>query len=90
MIQNFRHKDLKLLYETGSSRLLPPAVVHRIEDVLSVLDVLTTLDGVRLPGLHPLKGSRRGEWAVTITGNWRITFRLCDGHVCDVGYEDYH
>lgn len=90
MIRNFRHKGLKLLYETGSGRLLRPAVVQKIEDVLSVLDVASSLDGLQLPGMHSLKGRRRGEWAVTITANWRIVFRLCDGHVCDVGYEDYH
>jgi proteic killer suppression protein len=90
MIRNFRHKGLKRLYETGNGRLLPPAVVPKIEDVLSALDVATSVEDLHLPGLHPLQGRRRGEWAVTITANWRLVFRLCDGHVVDVGYEDYH
>ena len=90
MSRHFRHKGLKLLYETGSGRLLPPAVVSKIEDIFSVLDVATSLDDLHLPGLHPLKGRRRGEWAVAVTANWRLVFRLCDGHVCDVAYEDYH
>ena len=90
MIRNFRHKGLKRLYETGSGRLLAAAVVPKIEDVLSVLDVATSLDDLHLRGLHPLQGQRRGEWAVTITANWRLVFRLVDGHVVDVGYEDYH
>ncbi|MDZ7632848.1 MAG: type II toxin-antitoxin system RelE/ParE family toxin [Gemmatimonadaceae bacterium] len=81
---------MKRLYETGSGRLLPAAVVPKIEDVLSVLDVATSLDDLHLAGLHPLQGRRRGEWAVTITANWRLVVRLLDGHVVDVGYEDYH
>ena len=61
-----------------------------MEDILTVLDVTTSMVGLRLPGLHPLKGARKGEWGITITANWRIVFRLRDGHVADVGYEDYH
>jgi antitoxin HigA-1 len=26
--------------------------------------------------LHPLKGDRKGTWAVSVSGNWRITFRF--------------
>ncbi len=45
-----------------------------------------------LPGwrLHPLKGDRKGVWAVDVRRNWRITFRFENGDVCDVNYEDYH
>ena len=40
--------------------------------------------------LHPLKGSRKGEWGVTVRANWRITFRFEDGYALDVNLEDYH
>jgi len=45
-----------------------------------------------LPGLklHPLKGARRGTWAVSVSGNWRITFRFSGKDAVDVDYEDYH
>jgi len=90
MIQNFKHKGLDQLYHTGKSRLLEKAVVPKINDVLTILDVTTSMTRLKLPGLHPLQGKRKGEWGVTITANWRIVFTLRDGHVCDVGYEDYH
>ncbi len=90
MIQNFTHKGLKLLYETGSGKRLPAAVVAKIEDALTVLDVTTSMTGLKLPGLHRLQGDRKGEWGITITRNWRIVFTLRNGHVCDVGDEDYH
>lgn len=45
-----------------------------------------------MPGwkLHPLKGERRGEYAITVTGNWRVTFRVSEGAVTDLNFEDYH
>jgi hypothetical protein len=47
---------------------------------------------MNLPGLylHPLKGKRKKEWAVKISGKWRITFKLENGDAFDVNYEDYH
>jgi len=45
-----------------------------------------------LPGLrlHRLKGKRKGTWAVSVSGNWRITFAFNGADVVDVDYEDYH
>jgi plasmid maintenance system killer protein len=40
--------------------------------------------------LHPLKGSRKGVWAVTVRANWRVTFRFEGGDAYDVDLEDYH
>jgi len=90
MIQSFKHKGLKLLYEKGSRKGVPPACAEKIENVLSVLDVAKSVASLKLPGLHPLKGTRKGEWGVTITGNWRVVFKIVEGHVCDVDYTDYH
>jgi toxin HigB-1 len=48
--------------------------------------------GVNLPGfqLHPLKGNLADFWAVSVSGNWRVTFRFDSGHAVDVDYMDYH
>ncbi len=45
-----------------------------------------------LPGfrLHPLKGKLRGHYAVTVSGNWRVTFRFEDGDTVAINYTDYH
>jgi len=40
--------------------------------------------------LHPLKGELKGVWSVTISGNWRVTFRIENGNVLDVDLTDYH
>ena len=45
-----------------------------------------------LPGyrLHPLKGERKGFYAVTVQVNWRVIFRFAEGDAQDVDYLDYH
>ena len=47
---------------------------------------------MRLPGyrFHPLKGDRKGHHAVSVSGNWRLTFRFEDEDAFDVNLEDYH
>ena len=60
--------------------------------------MLTALQDARsprnldLPGWRPhqLKGDRRGQWSVRVSGNWRIVFRFADGEAVDVDLIDYH
>ena len=40
--------------------------------------------------LHPLAGQRSGYYAVSVSGNWRVTFRFEDGHAVEVDYTDDH
>jgi proteic killer suppression protein len=40
--------------------------------------------------LHELKGKKRGTWSVQVSGNWRVTFKIKNGEIHDVDYEDYH
>ena len=45
-----------------------------------------------LPGfrLHALKGRLKGHSAVSVSGNWRVTFRFEEVEAVDVDYVDYH
>ena len=92
MIKTFRHKGLKELFETGASRSIPADMRKRIERRLDVLNAARSVEGVNIPGwsLHPLKGRRAGAWAITVTGNYRMTFRFEDGDAFDLDLEDYH
>ena len=71
---------------------MDPEHVARIRKILALLETTETLEDMDLPGLglHPLRGDRKGTWAVKVSGNWRITFKFQDGDVFDVNYEDYH
>ncbi len=92
-IRSFRHKRLKRLYETGSRRGIRADVVVKVEDILHAVEQARHIEQVGLfPGwkLHPLKGARRGEWSIWVTGNYRLTFRVVAEEVIDVDLEDYH
>lgn len=92
MIRSFRHKGLRLLYEAGDRRKVHADHAAKIERVLARLDQATEPAQMDLPGyrLHPLKGKFAGYWSVSISGNWRIIFRLEGGDTHDVDYLDYH
>ncbi len=71
---------------------MAPSHVAKLEYILTALDNSSGPDGMNLPGfrLHPLKGSLSGHYAVSVSGNWRVTFRFEDGDAFDVDYMDYH
>jgi proteic killer suppression protein len=92
MIRRFRHRGLKRLYERDDRSGVNAAHVARLERILTLLDVAQRPADIDLPGyrLHPLKGERKGEWSLSVSGNWRVTFRFDEGDVTDLNYEDYH
>ena len=92
MIASFRHRGLKALYEGRTARRVAPAHVGRLRDILAALDMCRGPEGMNLPGfrLHRLTGRLERHWAVSVSGNWRVTFRFEDGAAVDVDYVDYH
>jgi len=40
--------------------------------------------------LHPLAGDRKGTWAVSVSGNWRVTFKFVEKDADAVDDKDYH
>lgn len=70
---------------------MPPDMVSRIEEILGLLDVASRVEDMDIPHfrLHPLKGERKGQWAVTVRANWRIVFKF-EGEAEDVDFVDYH
>ena len=92
MIKSFKHKGLKKLFETGHVFGVNPQHTKRLRMILALLETSETTDDMDLPGmnLHNLKGNRKNTLAVKVSGNWRVTFKLKDGDVIEVNYEDYH
>jgi proteic killer suppression protein len=46
--------------------------------------------GLASAGLNRRRGARRGQWAISAGGPWRITFEFRDGHAWDAEIVDYH
>jgi proteic killer suppression protein len=47
---------------------------------------------MNLPGyrLHRLKGERKEQWAVSVSGNWRLVFEFEGVNATDVDLVDSH
>jgi proteic killer suppression protein len=59
---------------------------------LNMLDSAVSLREIsplKSVGLHKLKGDRKGQWAISVNGPWRICFRFHDGNAY-VELTDYH
>jgi proteic killer suppression protein len=92
VIRGFRHKGLQRFFETGSKSGIQAQHADRLRLILAQLNAATRPEDLALPGLvlHPLKGDRRGVWAVRVSGNWRLTFTFSGADADIVDYEDYH
>lgn len=92
MIENFRHRGLKHLFDRDEKAQFRADMVEKIENILAMLDRAGKKENMNLPGfhLHPLKVDMRGRWAVTVRGNWRIVWRFKGSNATDVDFTDYH
>ena len=92
MIVGFRHKGLKLLFDKGDRRRIPPDQVAKIERILARLEEAVEVENMDLPGfrLHPLKGDLAGFWSIAVSGNWLIVFRFEGANAGDGDLVDYH
>jgi len=92
MIRSFGHRGLKALYDGRTTRRVAPEHLEKLRDILALLDRSRRPRDMDLPGfrLHPLKGALQGHFAVSVSGNWRVTFRFEEGDAFDVDYIDYH
>ena len=93
VLGKFLHKGLKRLYQDDDGSGLPPHSIRKVKAILAALEFADDLSQVAtLPGwrLHALKGSRKGEFSITVTGNWRITFTVQANAVTNLNFEDYH
>jgi toxin HigB-1 len=93
-IETVRHRSLRRFAETGLSKGLPAGSVDRLRNMLAYLAAMDAEEELYVPpnfGAHKLTGDRKGEWALTVTRNWRMTFRInAAGAIENVDLEDYH
>ncbi|MCK4870296.1 MAG: type II toxin-antitoxin system RelE/ParE family toxin [Gammaproteobacteria bacterium] len=92
MIKSWRHKGLKLFYDTGSAAKIQRKHAGKLHDILQALDFATAPEQMNFPGLqwHALKGELHGYYAVKISANWRVIFAFEGKDAILVDYLDYH
>ena len=92
MITSFIHKGLEPFYKTGKSSGIQAKHAKRLRLILTNLDQADSPQDMDLPGLrlHELKGNRKNIWSVSVSGNWRVTFRFIGRDAEILNYEDYH
>jgi len=92
MIKSFRHKGLQRFFETGSKAGIQAAHAAKLRLQLAALDQAVRPEDLSMPswGLHALRGDLKGNWAVAVSGNWRMIFSFEGTNAILVDYRDYH
>lgn len=92
MIKTVKNKALRKYIFDGDKSKINPKHLTRINQVVSVLHSAKSINSIALPGmnLHSLKGELENYWSVSITGNYRLTFKFENGDIFELDYIDYH
>jgi len=91
-IRSWANSATRRLAESRKSAW-PGLDVDKALNRLAALNAASRLEQIgvlKSVGLHPLKGDRKGQWAVNVNGPWRLCFRFKDGNAYDVEIVDYH
>jgi len=92
VIKSFRHRGIERFFLTGSKAGIQPSHERRLRLQLTTLNLARVPEDMNRAGWswHPLKGSLANHWAVTVNGNWRLTFAFEGEDAILVDYQDYH
>lgn len=92
VIKSFRHKGVEAFFREGKRTGIQPHHAAKLRRQLGQLDAAKDARDMNTPGwrLHPLKGDKKGHWAVWVDENWRLTFAFDGEDAVLVDYQDYH
>ncbi len=92
-ILSIRHKGLKRFIEDDDGKGIRQDLVERVRNIVATLVLISDIDSLRAPPgwrVHRLSGDRAGQWSISVSGNWRITFEIRDDRIWNLNLEDYH
>jgi toxin HigB-1 len=91
-IESISHKKLRKFVESGNPQGL--IEVERLRDMIAFILAADSFEALATPpnfGFHALKGNWSGSFAMTVTRNWRLTFKKVDAQtIGNLDLEDYH
>ncbi len=92
MIKSFKHKGLKKFFEEGTVKGVQVKHKTKLRLILDRLDNMENIQDINIPSLklHLLEPKQNSIYSLTVSGNWRITFKFDTGDVYIVDYLDYH
>lgn len=92
-IRSVRHRGLLRLIEDDDAREIRTDLLRRVRNIVAVLIAAADMEGVSGPPgwrIHQLEGERAGTWSISVNANWRLTFDIDQGEICNLNLEDYH
>lgn len=93
MIQSFRGKVTRAVFERTGTRRIPPEIQRNALMKLLLIDAAEILEDLKLPPsnhLEKLSGDRKGQYSIRINQQWRMCFEWRGGDVHEVEIVDYH
>jgi proteic killer suppression protein len=93
VIRSWRNAASRKIWEGGLPnryRGLDRAAAIDLLLALNAAQSLADIGPLASVGLHKLKGDRKGQWAMTVNGPWRICFEFRKGDAYNVEIVDYH
>ena len=92
MIKSFKYKGLELFFVTGKKSGIQPSHAERLRRQLFRLNESKAWEDMNIPGwkLHVLSGRLANHYSVSVSGNWRVTFKFEGEDAILVDYQDYH
>ncbi|MBI4666452.1 MAG: type II toxin-antitoxin system RelE/ParE family toxin [Nitrospinae bacterium] len=94
-IRNVVHRGLRRFIENNETSGIASSSIEKIRNMVTFLLEMGNAKELEVfPAwkAHQLTGPRKGTWSLSVTRNWRITFRIDHNknEILDLDYEDYH
>ena len=91
MIESFKHRGLKELFEIGTSAKVAASLHQRARIRLDAIEAATDLQHLNQPGFnfHRLRG-KPTRYSIHVNGPWCITFAWEGTSAKGVDLEQYH
>ena len=93
MIQSFKCKETKKIWDRIFSKKFPPEIQTRARRKLIALDLSESLKDLKNPPsnyLELLHGDRQGQYSIRINNQWRVCFVWKNSSAHHVEIVDYH